>query len=164
MPKKSNSIFSHFPIKLDSLIMNMTLVFCFGAPGRHEKHFNFPKSYYCTFATSPLTGLVCTGLPGLPEFLSGRPVQRVGWSQRWKNTILETLNNLVWSPVYLEFHSDHEMILFLDFGPLEGIWNLKSWSQIRQSWRTSLICGFYESVFKSSQSGTRYGINMRIAI
>ena len=37
--EKSILIFWHFSIKLDPLIMNMTLVFGFGASGRRRKHF-----------------------------------------------------------------------------------------------------------------------------
>ena len=39
--EKSVSMFWHFPIKLDPLITNMTLVFGFGAPGRRRRHFKF---------------------------------------------------------------------------------------------------------------------------
>ena len=60
--EKSILIFWHFSIKLDPLIMNMTLVFDFGAPGRRRKHFKVS-----------FIELITPTEPSLPAWLPGSP-------------------------------------------------------------------------------------------
>ena len=77
------------------LITKMTLASWFWHPGRRRRHLQIGKLEFCTFATSPLAQLACLGLS---EFLSGRPVEPAGRSQRCKTPICKCLVCLPGAP------------------------------------------------------------------